>query len=502
MVSTADEFDRALAGAKREAKASFGSDQVLVEKFLHRPRHIEMQIFADGCGNALHMFERDCSIQRRHQKVVEEAPAPTLDPATRDAMGEAAVTAVKTIDYLGAGTVEFLLEGNGAFYFMEMNTRLQVEHGVTELITGQDLVEWQLRVAAGEPLPCAPQDLVISGHAIEARVYAEDPERGFLPATGHLTHLRFPSDSRHLRVDTGVREGDAVTIHYDPMIAKLMVWDHDRAAALRRMRSTLAATQVVGLVSNIDFLASVFGHSAFTSGDYDVSFVDQHKDELTAVEVPATDTVVALASLYTLKQRERQVAAEALGSADPYSPWHLNQGWRLNEDPHERLRWHSGREEIEVMVYYRGDDYLIQTASGSLVAVAELNAASDLIAELNGVRLRATVVPEDGALTLLFRGSRHSVSLHTPAAMAIEEEVAPSSMTAPMPGRVVQVWVRPGDRVKRGETLLVLEAMKMEHTLTAPADGQVAVVNISGGDLIEEGIELLRFQPQDGSNLP
>ena len=280
IVTRADEFAAALASAQREAKASFGDDRVLLERYLQAPRHIEIQVFADTHGGAVYLFERDCSVQRRHQKVLEEAPAPGMDAVRRRAMGEAAVAAAQAIGYVGAGTVEFIVEQDGTFYFMEMNTRLQVEHPVTEMITGLDLVEWQLRVASGEPLPLRQDDLAIHGHALEARLYAEDPDRGFLPSIGLLTHWRMPPESSRVRVDTGVREGDEISPFYDPMLAKLIVWGEDRAAACAQMSSALGQCEVVGVATNIAFLERVVAHEAFANARLDTGLIEANRDAL------------------------------------------------------------------------------------------------------------------------------------------------------------------------------------------------------------------------------
>jgi 3-methylcrotonyl-CoA carboxylase alpha subunit len=342
-------------------------------------------------------------VQRRHQKIIEEAPAPGMTPELRGRICAAAVAAARAVNYLGAGTVEFLLDGGRDFYFMEMNTRLQVEHPVTELVTGQDLVEWQLRVAAGEALPLAQDALGIAGHAIEARLYAEDPERDFLPATGEIAELCFPAGSRHLRVDSGVRAGDKVTIHYDPMLAKLIVWDADRSAAIRRLQALLRDSVVTGVRTNLAFLATVAGHDAFARGAIDTGFIDRHREQL-------------------LAPRARAAAGS---STEPYSPWDDTTGWRLS------------------------------TASGT------------------GRRARRAA----------------------PVARADSDPAAGGSLTAPMPGRVVAVPVSKGQAVRRGEPLMVLEAMKMEHTVAAPADGVVSEIRFAAGDLVEEGAELLVLSP-------
>ena len=318
VVERPEDLDAAIASAKREAAASFGDDQVLIEKYLGRPRHIEIQVFADTQGNTVSLFERDCSIQRRHQKVVEEAPAPGLDPERRRSMGEAACAAARAIGYVGAGTVEFIAEGD-AFYFMEMNTRLQVEHPVTEAITGQDLVEWQLRVASGEPLPLSQDQLTITGHAIEVRVYAEDPNRDFLPSIGTLAHLKAPAEGAHVRVDTGVRAGDTISIHYDPMIAKLIVWDRDRASAAQRLSEALAEYEVVGVTTNLAFLKTLADHPAFRAAELDTGFIGRHGGDLFPAAGPASRLVLAAAALRLLIDRRQAVLATAALSADPHS---------------------------------------------------------------------------------------------------------------------------------------------------------------------------------------
>jgi 3-methylcrotonyl-CoA carboxylase alpha subunit len=490
LVESPDDFGAALTSAKREAAAAFGDDRVLIERYLTRPRHIEVQVFADGQGNVVHLFERDCSIQRRHQKVLEEAPAPGLDPSKREAMGEAAVSAARAIGYVGAGTVEFIAEGE-AFYFMEMNTRLQVEHPVTEMITGQDLVEWQLRVAAGEALPLGQDGLAIRGHAMEARLYAEDPARDFLPSTGRLRHLRFPEEESFLRIETGVRQGDEVSLHYDPMIAKIVVWGEDRPAALRRLSAALGATQAVGLATNLAFLARVAAHPAYAAGEVDTGFIERHGRELMPPQAAATDQVLALTSLAVLQQRRADAVAQARCSNDPHSPWHLTTGWRLNVETHSRLVFVDLGERITVTVRYRPDGYLLELPAGPLAARGRLEANGDLHAELGAEQLHATVIRDGHELTVLIGPEVHHLRLHDPLAAGGAAEAGGGRLTAPMPGKVIQVHVAPGQTVARGAPLLVLEAMKMEHTIAAPGDGEVMEVHYAAGELVEEGAELL-----------
>ena len=494
VVEKAGALAAAVASAKRQAASAFGDDRVLIEKLIEGARHVEVQVFADSHENTVHLFERDCSIQRRHQKIIEEAPAPAMTASLRRRMGKAAVAAARAISYVGAGTVEFLLDADGDFYFMEMNTRLQVEHPVTEMVTGHDLVEWQLRVAAGEPLPATQDDLHLNGHAIEARLYAEDPGRGFLPSTGTLAHLRFPAESAHLRVDRGVGEGDEVTIHYDPMIAKVVVWDTDRDAAVGRLQAALAATQIVGPVTNVDFLAAVAAHPAFQAGALDTGFVERHLDDLLPAREPAPDRILALACLDLLLRRAEAARRAALGSSDPHSPWHATDGWRLNGDSHDVLTFADDGGEVAVTVHYRAGGFVLDLPSGPSHAAGEIDSGGELAADLDGERLRATVVRHGDTLSVLSGGTSHRLVVIDPAARAARQEGPSGGLGAPMPGKIVAVLVAPGQDVKRGATLMVLEAMKMEHAITAPADGTVAAVHFKAGDQVDEGVELLSFE--------
>jgi 3-methylcrotonyl-CoA carboxylase alpha subunit len=491
------DFAAALASAKREAKASFGDDTVLIERYLTRPRHIEMQIFADAHGNCVHLFERDCSIQRRHQKVVEEAPAPGMDPARRQAMGAAAIAAAKAVSYVGAGTIEFISEGDD-FFFMEMNTRLQVEHPVTEMISGTDLVEWQLRVAAGETLPKRQDELRISGHAFEARLYAEDPARDFLPATGVLRHLRVPDGDPNVRVDTGVREGDAISIHYDPMIAKLVVWGADRDAALRRLRAALARYEIVGVTTNRDFLARLAATPDFAAGAVDTGFIARHREALIPPPSAAPPRIVAAAALTLLLDQADAARDAAARSRDPYSPWHTRAGWRLNGDTYQDLVFLDGENAVSVRAHYRGDGFSLDLAEGSVLAAASRDAGT-LALDLDGVVSRLPIVRLGAELTIFADGAAHRLIHRDPLAPQAEEELAGGKLTAPMPGKIIQVLTAAQAQVRRGEVLIVLEAMKMEHSVTAPSDGIVARVNYAVGDLVEEGAELLAFVlPDEG----
>ncbi|WP_440997762.1 acetyl-CoA carboxylase biotin carboxylase subunit [Arhodomonas sp. SL1] len=490
-VDRPEDFATELAAAKRESAASFGDEQVLVEKYLLQPRHIEVQVFADTAGNAVHLFERDCSVQRRHQKVVEEAPAPGMGEQRRREMGAAAVRAARAIGYVGAGTVEFIVHQDGSFYFMEMNTRLQVEHPVTEMITGEDLVEWQLRVAAGESLPRGQDQLAIHGHAFEARIYAEDPANDFLPATGLIHHLRTPEENPRVRIDTGVREGDEVSIHYDPMIAKLIVWDGDRPGALRRLRRALADYQVVGPTTNITFLQALTAHPAFSAAELDTAFIDRHHEALFPEPQAASDRVLALACLAEFLRIDAEAARRAAASADPYSPWHATSGWVLNDDNHHTLHFRDGDRDISVTAHYREGHYLLELPGGEIRARGQLDGNGDMRVDLGGVRLTATVVRDGATLTIICDGLTHELVCHDPLTVGMEDEVREGSLTAPMPGTVVSVLVTAGDQVSEGQALMVLEAMKMEYTIKAPADGVVEHIAFSAGEQVSEGAELL-----------
>jgi len=487
VVEEAGKFEAALEGAKREAKSSFADDHVLVEKYLTRPRHIEIQVFADGHGDCVYLFERDCSIQRRHQKVIEEAPAPNMDPARRRAMGEAAVAAAKAIGYVGAGTVEFIANQDGSFYFMEMNTRLQVEHPVTEAITGQDLVEWQLRVAAGGRLPLKQDELHLDGHAVEVRLYAEDPARNFLPSTGKLVHLRLPAEDAHVRVDTGVRQGDTVTPFYDPMIAKVIVHDRDRASAMRRMAGLMAETEVVGVATNAALLEALCAHPAFVGGEVDTGFIERHRADLFPKPAPADDRTFAVATLARL-------ADFAVASADP---WDLKNGFRLLEIGHDEVRWLDGEHEVIVRARRHRDGTLGLDLPGG-ARTATVRAADDgaLAITLGDERFEARVVRRDSEYTVFAGKGGRRLRLVDPLDVTQYEPSAAdqTAVRAPLPGKIIDLKVKPGDSVSKGQPLLVLEAMKMEHTLSAPADGTVKSVRYAVGEQVPEGADLVEFE--------
>ena len=489
IVERSEDFEAALASCKREAINSFGDDRVLVEKYLQRPRHIEIQVFADTQGNYVYLFERDCSVQRRHQKVLEEAPAPGMTPERRQAMGEAAVNAARAVGYVGAGTVEFIANQDGSFYFMEMNTRLQVEHPVTELITGTDLVEWQLRVAAGEPLPLQQQDVHIDGHAIEARIYAENPEKGFLPSTGTLLHLRLPDAVNfaqgHVRIDAAVRQGDAITPHYDPMIAKLIVHGDDRSQALARMQQALNAIEIVGPSTNVAFLSRLMATPAFAGAELDTGLIERHH----ALLFPPADAVpVEMLALWLAKLMTPHTAR--------HDPWDSVQGWRLNGSYRRTLRFECDDQDFELNLEYSRDGWRMTTQSQQALLNHIAIDQADVSIQIDGRHFSGRVVRDDDRFHVFWQGQHRVISWSDPIAHAGESESEGGRLTAPMPGKIVQLMVDEGASVKKGAPLLIMEAMKMEHTISAPANGKVEALNYAVGDQVAEGAQLLSFAPE------
>jgi acetyl/propionyl-CoA carboxylase alpha subunit len=467
------EFAAALESAKREARSAFGDDRVLVEKYVMRPRHVELQIFADAHGHAVHLFERDCSLQRRHQKVIEEAPAPGMSEAMRVRMGEAAVKAAKAVGYVGAGTVEFIADASEGlkpdrFWFMEMNTRLQVEHPVTEAVTGLDLVEWQLRVAAGEELPQRKYTLAPHGHAIEARLYAEDPRTGFLPSVGRLERLRLAAEG--VRIDTGVREGDEVSVFYDPMIAKVIAWDETRVGAAAKLAEVLADSEIAGVSTNAGFLVRALRHPDFLSGEIDTGFIEKHAETLIAAEAEPSPEILACAALF--------LVAERRSGSRRTDPWDAQDGFRLHGEARELIEFVCSGSRVPVEIVHHAGSAMAVKVAGVVIAQP---------AHAGAMRLLS------GDVAVMQDGETWMISVHDPFAAADASGAVTDRVTAPMPGKIVQLFVRPGEDVKRGQALAVLEAMKMEHTLKALADARVESVDVSMGEQVQEGATVVRF---------
>ena len=503
-VDKAEDFGAALDSCKREAINSFGDDAVLVEKYVQRPRHIEIQVFGDTHGNCVYLFERDCSVQRRHQKVLEEAPAPGMTQELRARMGEAAVAAARAVNYVGAGTVEFIVEQPGGydapeqmkFYFMEMNTRLQVEHPVTEAITGLDLVEWQLRVASGEPLPLKQEDLRIQGHAIEARICAENPDNNFLPATGALNVYALPEcvtfERGAVRVDSGVRQGDAISPYYDSMVAKLIVHGDTRAQALARLDEALAQTHIVGLATNVQFLRRVARTEAFASAKLDTALIPREQAVLFHQEPVGLPLAAAAAVAQTLL-RER--ASEGV---DPFS---RRDGFHTHGVVQRRFEFEFGGEHAKALLTYeRGGSLHLAVGEGDAAVAGPLvfsAVGQGIELQFAGQRTRAAVYAQgevDHVFTPLGATQITAIDLLAHAGEAAAEG---GRLTAPMPGKVVSFAVKAGDAVTKGQPLAVMEAMKMEHTIAAPADGVVQELLYAPGDQVTEGAELLKLVAAD-----
>lgn len=489
-VDRPEDFADALGSCQREARNSFGDDHVLIEKYILKPRHIEIQVFADTSGECIHLFERDCSVQRRHQKVLEEAPAPGMTAERRAAMGAAAVKAAKAVGYVGAGTVEFIANQDGTFYFMEMNTRLQVEHPVTEMVTGLDLVEWQLRVAAGQPLPLRQEEISLQGHAIEARIYAEDPDVGFLPSIGEIQYLSLPQQGPRVRIDSAVDKGDAISPHYDPMIAKLIVSGADRTEALKQMRDALGAIQVVGLTANVDFLRRLVETQSFASADLDTGLIEREHDGLfSRGAIPFEAWCLA-----ALEELCRD------GHDRPGSPWSISDGWRLVGQAGRRIDLACRGETMTLAAVPSGRGWDL-SVYGSVEPpmhaqgdVRQNGEAVVLDVRIGQRRYEATVVDVGDKLHVFYAGQSFVVERIVDLQPSTDTEAGGSGLRAPMPGAVIALLAEPGDQLKAGDPLLVMEAMKMEHTVVAPSDGILAGFRYAIGDQVLAGAELVDFQ--------
>jgi 3-methylcrotonyl-CoA carboxylase alpha subunit len=493
IVRDAGEFGEALASAQREAANAFGDTRMILERYVEHPRHIEFQIFGDGHGNVIHLNERECSAQRRYQKVLEETPSPFLDEARRAAMGQAAVAAAKAVDYVGAGTVEFIVAPDGAFFFMEMNTRLQVEHPVTEETLGLDLVEWQLRIAAGDALPLTQEQVRAHGHAIEVRLYAEDPQQNFLPGSGVLKTLRLPAPSAHVRLDGGVIEGDPVTIFYDPMIAKLIVHDIDRPQALQRLREALAQCEIEGIKSNIAFLERLVRHPAITEARIDTGYLDRHLAEfLDSDQAPATEALFAAATAALLF--DEQPAQRHTSSSDPHSPWAHNDAWRIGHAGKRIVALDLGGTRYEIEAHGHAGAYQLRHGEQQGEVRGALLDAQGLSARLDGTA-RRWPLQANAQRVLLHDAQGHRQRFERAAAFAwtTASGAAGNQVIAPMPGRIVLVKAKPGDSVVEGQELLVMEAMKMELALKAPRAGVIERIGASQGDFVEADAVLVHF---------
>lgn len=524
IVQSPSEFVDSFLGAQREAAASFGINTILLEKYITKPRHIEVQIFGDKIGNIIHLHERDCSVQRRHQKIIEEAPAPNIHSEFRTHLGQSAVSAAKAVNYHSAGTVEFIVDTlSGEFYFMEMNTRLQVEHPVTEMIVGQDLVEWQVRVASGEPLPLSQSQVPLSGHAFEARIYAENVSKGFLPATGVLHHYRPVPVSSSVRVETGVEEGDTVSMHYDPMIAKLVVWGENRPAALIKMKDCLSKFQVAGLPTNIDFLSKLAHHFAFENGEVETHFIEQYKDDLfisAGIAQEACNAMRCGASIAAACICKMELAASRDSAPGGLFMWYADPPFRVHRLASRTMELegddeynYNGSKNLNVSITYLDDGkFLVETGESTspcLEVKVEQLSNENYMVEVDGVKLNVSlaVYSKDHFKHIhIWHGQYHhhfkqSIGLelfdddelqHKPSNESASHP--PGTVVAPMAGLVVKVLVKDGEKVQQGQPVLVLEAMKMEHVVKAPNTGYVSGLKVEVGQQIYDGVALFSIK--------
>jgi len=502
-----DEFQEGFEAAKREALSSFGDDTMLVEKYLTQPRHVEIQVFCDNHNNAVYLFERDCSVQRRHQKVIEEAPAFGMSEELRAAMGESAIKSAQAIGYQGAGTVEFLLDVDGSFYFMEMNTRLQVEHPVTEMISGQDLVEWQLRVAAGETLPKTQDELVINGHAFEARIYAEDANNDFLPATGTLEFLQTPLESKHVRIDTGVRQGDDVSVFYDPMIAKLIVWDENREKALQRLTKALSEYRINGVITNIDFLYNLATSAPFINEDIDTSFIEKNNDLIFHNTAQGLADELPIAALSIVLSEAKTAQEKSARSDEPASPWSCTNAWRSNEANIQSFNIAHSNIEYAITVEQKEEknrSYYLITVDGENVTSRTVKCqgrieGDRLISNIDGYQSAATITHNGNEISLYRQNGAFNFTRILPDLGDSSDDDAHGGLVAPMNGTMVAVLVKAGDAVTKDQPLVIMEAMKMEHTIRAPSNGTINSLYFSEGEMVEGGSELLDFSAEEAA---
>ncbi|CAG8519324.1 15020_t:CDS:10 [Acaulospora morrowiae] len=506
IVSDPSEFDIQLESSKREAIKSFGDDQVLIEKYLLTPRHIEVQVFADTLGNVVYLFERDCSVQRRHQKILEEAPAPGITREIRQELGEKAVAAARAVNYVGAGTVEFIMDNNDKrFYFMEMNTRLQVEHPVTEMVTSTDLVHWQIEVASGNPLPVRQEDLNLDGHAFEARIYAENPSNNFLPDIGPLLHIRTPQLSQNVRLETGVEQGDEISVYYDPMIAKLVTKGRDRTEALRILRKALDEYEIVGLNTNIEFLKNVISHPAFIQGEVETGFIDKYKEELFVTKLENPQAIIQAALSLILSEHKTSPQDNLR------DPWASNPYFRLNTTHIRTLLFHDQNDnDINVEVEFLPENLYNVTVNRSAdgngaIRFENVSCKWDavqklIVADIGDRRYKSHVILEKNERVILF-DQDNKVVLNIPEPTYLRAGISDTahSVKTPMPCKISQVLVQPGQTVEKGTPLVILEAMKMEHIIKSPYTGTIEKLFYNVGDLVEENKTLVAFVEDDKS---
>lgn len=491
VVNNSSEMETALAAAKREGLSSFGDDYILVEKYLAKPRHVEIQVFSDKHNNHIYLYERDCSIQRRHQKIIEEAPAPGMTEKLRCAMGEAAVACAKAIGYVGAGTIEFLLDEDGRFYFMEMNTRLQVEHPVTEMITGLDLVEWQLRVAAGEKMPLTQAQIPLHGHAIEVRIYAEDPANDFLPSIGTIHYLQQPHLQNWLRVDTGVETGSQISQYYDPMIAKLIVWGENRSQAILRLIQALAHYRVCGVQTNLALLTRIACHQDYQAEKLFTHFIDHHHDALFAINPQEHDDLIVAAAIWQTLNQQLQLKQHANCLNQPNSPWFNGHAWRMNMPAEQSLTFDVQGSLCTVNLIATNEGYHVRFNDKSFVIAIMQHSEHQLRLTMNNVQQDYTIVAINDQITVFNQLRQLNIALAHDKWETADNDVGGGHLRAPMPGTVTAVLVQAEQAVKRGDALIIIEAMKMEHTINAPADGIVREVCYGVGESVDEGAELV-----------
>ncbi|NNH36723.1 acetyl/propionyl/methylcrotonyl-CoA carboxylase subunit alpha [Acinetobacter sp. NIPH 2377] len=488
LVERSEDFLGSLASCKSEAKSSFGNDEVLIERYVINPRHIEVQVFGDSHGNYVHLFERDCSVQRRHQKVLEEAPAPLVSQDKLDAMRQAAIDAARAVDYVGAGTVEFIVEQDGTAYFMEMNTRLQVEHPVTEMITGVDLVEWQLRVAFGEPLPKQQDQLKIQGHAIEARVYAEEPEKGFIPAIGQISYLHYPEQNQHVRVDSGIVQGDEISTYYDPMIAKLIVWGENREAALLQMHHALGQFHVDGLGNNIAFLDRIIRCDSFKNAELDTNLI-QREDEFLFKNIPSLKPELVVATALTellLRFSKNKPASNPV--------WQSETLWRVNISPSYAIKLKLDEALFQVNLSAEKQGFVAEYQGEKFHISGQLLNSNSAHFSINGKQDKIAFSQNAQGLTIFKNGQSHKFAYLNQKFSSEDAQSTEGNLKAPMPGVITQVLVAANDQVKKDDVLMTLEAMKMEYSIRAPHDGIIATSYFQAGDQVKAGDELVEFQ--------